>query len=115
MFVVGNGGCGAGKSLFEIRMVDSWGDGWGAQMNITETTQADEADSSGDLLVLEGEGTVSISQSVHQQPSTGAKTSKLVFSGGLYRGAEGYKYVCLDVSKCYSVQIAGGTWAGMVP
>ena len=28
-FVVGNGGCPTGLTLFEIRFVDSWGDGWG--------------------------------------------------------------------------------------
>jgi hypothetical protein len=114
MFVVGNGGCNTGRSLFEIRMVDSWGDGWGARMNITEMAQADEEDNSGDLLVLEGEASASISQSVYQQSSSGAKASKLVFSGGLYRGDEGYKYVCLDALKCYSVEISAGTWTGMM-
>jgi hypothetical protein len=111
MFVVGNGGCATGKTLFEIRMADSWGDGWGEiQMNITENSPVSEGESSSDLLVLEGEETVSMSQSV-QTPSY-PRASKTVFSDRLSHGDQAYKYVCLDVSKCYTVQVGGGLWEG---
>jgi hypothetical protein len=111
MFVVGNGGCATGKTLFEVRMTDSWGDGWGEiQMNITENAPVSEDENSSDLLVLEGEETASVSQSM--QKASYARASKIIFSDRLTHGDETYKYVCLDASKCYTVHVRGGLWEG---
>jgi hypothetical protein len=110
--IVGNGGCPVGKNLFEIRMEDSWGDGWdGTQMRIVafsvNATDSTTSGSSHKIVTNQDLQTVTVSQSVQVKSDVSPIE---VFRGQLEYGEEAYDYVCLETSKCYRVTVNGGEW-----
>ncbi|GKY96017.1 hypothetical protein MPSEU_000562200 [Mayamaea pseudoterrestris] len=103
--VIGNGGCPVGKHLYEIRMVDSWGDGWdGTLMTILGTRVSQDSQ------YATTSGTTT-SSSVYSSVQVKQKQATIdIFKGRLSSGSEGYRYICLQANVCYSVNVDGGTW-----
>jgi hypothetical protein len=95
--VEGYGGCPVGEYLYELEMLDSWGDGWDdsvikiMQMAMEENPEDNLSEFSS------GEGTI-FTPAVN------------IFEGGLATGREGFSYLCLEPFKCYTVDIDGGFW-----
>lgn len=106
--IVGNGGCPVGKSLFEIRLFDSWGDGWDDTfMRITGTaiSSSDATVNLTSTAIGASNTTMRSSIQVKQKQATVE-----VFKGRLISGSEGYRYACLQTQVCYTVSVHGGLW-----
>jgi hypothetical protein len=108
-----NGDCPAGQILHELRLLDSWGDGWG-ETTLTMTRLVDADDQPG---VLRNETSDASSTTLSQIVSVRAPLStddpsfiQTVFEGSLETGAEGFEYVCLAPESCYRVVVQGGLW-----
>ena len=85
--VKGYGGCPMGEYLYELEMLDSWGDGW-------------------------GDSVIKVTQMAMEEAGEGAIFTPAVniFEGGLATGREGYSYLCLEPFKCYTVDIDSSLW-----
>lgn len=103
-FIVGNGGCSVGTHLFEIRMTDTWGDGWDKtslkiyQLPLSDAGFKDEGttitnDADGDTV------TMSKSEQMYQVPSKTAEVE--IFHGSLENGATGYSYAVSYADRRY--------------
>jgi hypothetical protein len=114
--VNGNGGCSIGEYLYELRMYDSWGDGWDDSV-IKITQMATEEATQDDLSEFEDSNednsTITLSQMIEMHgdsQETIFTPAVNIFEGGLETGREGYSYLCLSPFKCYTVDIDGGLW-----
>lgn len=112
MNIVGNGGCQVGKSLYEIRLTDEWGDGWDETvMQITGTKAINSTNTVEQYSTTTSNGTSTVSMySSIQVKQANATTTNQIFKGRLTSGSEEYHYICLQHYVCYTVDIGGGTW-----
>lgn len=116
-----NGGCPVGEELHELRLHDSWGDGWHGSTLIvkrlqTIITNADQLhnDTSVDRNTTFTDSISLGSNSSHtieeQEADLEESSEKVVFEGALESGSDAYSYLCLETFKCYSVEVGGGLW-----
>jgi hypothetical protein len=110
-----NGGCPTGQVMHELRLLDSWGDGWG-ETTLTITRLVDADDQPGVLRNEpsdDGGSTTTLSQIVSVRPPLSTDDPSFiqtVFEGSLVAGAEDFEYVCLAPESCYRVVVQGGLW-----
>jgi len=98
-FIVGNGGCPVGKSLYEVRMTDAWGDGWDeSRLRIVERVAAPQVDEGLTITADDGSQTVTVSESVSLYQQNPAVIE--VYEGGLAHGSEGFDYVVRCPKYC---------------
>lgn len=97
-YIVGNGGCPVGKHLYEVRMIDSWGDGWGdgslrlyAVNNNINTTGA-TVDGEEKIVSDPDTKTVSVSQNVEIVQNNKPNRTE-IFRDTLTHGQEGISNV----------------------
>lgn len=120
-----NGGCADGEVLYEVRMYDVWGDGWGStQMRIRDMVQTHQVDNTlittdslSDTVTIETEvafGDTSVANAAAVQQEAIQPEVEYLFEGSLESGFEGYEYMCLDPSKCYMVEVHGDMWQSEV-
>jgi len=121
-----NGGCRNGLKLYEVHMMDSWGDGWDQTM-ITITGISDQNPLAGDLPTnsmtttntnTQGDMVVSISKTIefdsidstvaHPNPENEIDPLGTIFQGGLTRGSHDFADVCLLPKRCYQLVATGG-------
>lgn len=114
-WVDGNGGCPEGQVLHEVKMVDSWGDGWGGA-TMTITRLVDPAHRPNVVHKVEGESDTTVSEIVTINEPIGDDPSfpYQVFHGLLQHGKEGFSHVCLQRDQCYEVKVQGGAWESEV-
>jgi hypothetical protein len=107
--IVGNGGCAAGSHLYEVKMEDSWGDGWdGSEILIVEKPNKPSNYTGFQATTNQDAQTTTISEDV--VVNTFENRTVEVYKGSLEKGFEGYGYTCLKTTKCYLVSVGGGTW-----
>lgn len=106
-----NGGCDEGHVLHEIRMTDTWGDGWG-EIFMTITRLVDENNLPGVVQMVETEYDTTVSEIVEVRDPLENDPSypHQVFKGRLSEGSEGFAYVCLERNQCYEVSVEEGFW-----
>jgi len=116
-----NGGCSIGKYLYNLKMYDDWGDGWdGAVIKITQMAMEEESEdipTEYQEVTSHDNVTVSISKLIdldENTTETSFNPARNIFTGGLATGSEGTSSLCLQPFKCYSVDMAGGYWAGEI-
>lgn len=114
-------GCSVGEYLYELKMHDSWGDGWDSTViKITQMAMEEEPEELASGFTVEtsdDNSTVTISHvtDVYQNTTEDKFEPEVnIFNGGLASGREGYSFLCLEPFKCYDVEIEGGLWESEV-
>ena len=106
-----NGGCEKDQVLHEIRMTDSWGDGWDETI-MTITRLVDQSNLPGVVQMEKNEHRSSINGFVEvRDPQKDDPSFPFqVYRGSLAKGTEGFSYICLQRNQCYQVSVDGGFW-----
>lgn len=114
-----NVGCENGHKLYEVHMMDTWGDGWD-QTVITITELSDQNPSSVDIPTdlmttthtdNQGDMIVSISETIDIDSTSSSVTPNSpgqIFQGSLNNGYHESVDVCLLSNRCYQLIAAGG-------
>lgn len=97
--------------LHEIRMTDTWGDGWD-ETTLTITRLVLEGDKPGVLEKITTETTTTVKEiiGIREPILNDPSFPREIYSGGLEGGAEGFQYVCLRRNQCYQIATQGGLW-----
>eukprot|EP00977_Amphora_coffeiformis_P005892 scaffold1248_cov170-Amphora_coffeaeformis.AAC.11 len=106
-----NGGCPEGQLLYEIRMVDTWGDGWG-DTTLTITRMVNPENQLGVVKKVATETGTVVTEIIPVREPVGDDPSfpRQIFKGSLMAGSEGYEYICMEPDQCYQVVAEGGLW-----
>lgn len=106
-----NGNCPMDEVLHEIRMTDSWGDGWD-ETTLTITRMVKDEDQTDKVTQTRNRFSTTVQEivTVREPVMYDRSYPDQVFSGSLEDGIEGFAYVCLRRDQCYEVATEGGLW-----